>query len=159
MTASGHRIVLDSRIEAKHLKRWTFWNLLKTDIFDRGIPWTQLMLRAGEISNTLNVKPTQKISVVLTYLAILATLGSLLWPPLLLLVASLVVIVTILNLDFYRFFAKRGGIWFTIRVVPLHWLYFTYCGFSFVAGTVLHYLHRKEEAPANPLGDRAILED
>ena len=55
---------------------------------------------------------------------------------------ALAATLTVINLDFYRFFLKRSGWWFTLRVVPLHWLYFWYCGFSFVSGTVLHYIGR-----------------
>ena len=68
LSAAGHKIVLDGRIKGKHLKRWTLRNLLMTDIFDRGIPWTSLMLRAGSLANTLNVKPAQRLSVALAYL-------------------------------------------------------------------------------------------
>jgi cellulose synthase/poly-beta-1,6-N-acetylglucosamine synthase-like glycosyltransferase len=43
--ARGNRkLILDKTLQVKHLKRWTFWNLLKTDILDRGIPWTELIL-------------------------------------------------------------------------------------------------------------------
>ena len=43
MTAAKHRIILDPCIKAKHLKRWTLWNLLTTDVLDRGVPWTRMM--------------------------------------------------------------------------------------------------------------------
>ena len=43
------------------------------------------------------------------------------------------------NHDFYRFLAARRG-WFTLRAVPLHWLYFGYCGFCVAWGTLLHVL-------------------
>ena len=142
LTAAGHKIVLDGRVKGKHLKRWTLKSLLKTDIFDRGVPWTRLMLRSGALANTLNVKPAQRLSVALAYL-MLAAVGSALWWPMLTLVAvALAVAITVINLDFYRFFLKRAGWWFTLRVVPLHWLYFWYCGFSFAWGTFLHYLGR-----------------
>jgi glycosyltransferase involved in cell wall biosynthesis len=139
LNAAGYKIVLDSKIKAKHLKRWTLGNLLKTDIFDRGIPWTRLMLRAGALANTLNVTFVQRFSVALAYLTLLSLVLTILWPPLLLGTLSLIVMVTLLNLDFYRFFLSRSGWWFTVRVVPLHWLYFWYCGFSFAIGTLLHY--------------------
>ncbi|MGH9768012.1 MAG: glycosyltransferase, partial [Blastocatellia bacterium] len=142
MSAAGRRIVLDSRIRGKHLKRWTLWGLCKTDIFDRGVPWTRLMLRAGAMANTLNVKPAQRVSVALVGLTILATLAAWWWPKTLVVAVALAVIVTALNFDFYRFFAARSGVWFALRVAPLHWLYFCYCGFSVVWGTLLHYLER-----------------
>jgi hypothetical protein len=147
ITGAGHKIVLDSRIKGKHLKRWTFQNLLKTDIFDRGIPWTRLMLRAGALANTLNVKPTQRLSVVLAYLTLPMLVAALFWPAAWLLVAGLLFAVTIINFDFYRFFAKRSGVWFAMRVFPLHWLYFWYCGFSFVWGTLAHYFEGAISTP------------
>jgi glycosyltransferase involved in cell wall biosynthesis len=149
MAAAGHRIILDKRIKAKHLKRWTLRNMLKTDIFDRAIPWTRLMLRAGAIANTLNIKPTQRVSVALAHLAALSALVAIWLPVMWVGVAALALTVTLLNLDFYRYFAARSGVWFTLRVVPMHWIYFWYCGLSVVCGIVLHYL---DDTPAMPPG-------
>ena len=139
LSAAGYRIVLDGGILCKHLKRWTLYSLLKTDVLDRGIPWTRLMHRAGEFAATLNVTWNQRLSVALVYstpAALTATIWTpWAWPA----AAGLFAAVTLLNFDFYRFFARRKGWWFTARVVPLHWLYFIYCGVCVVAGTVLHY--------------------
>jgi len=63
---AGYRIVLDSEIQVTHLKHWTFWGMLKADIFDRAIPWTNLILTEKDCPNDLNVKSTQRLSVVLT---------------------------------------------------------------------------------------------
>lgn len=152
ISAAGHKIILDSRIQGKHLKRWTLKNLITTDIFDRGIPWTRLMLRAGALANTLNVKPTQRISVALVYLTLPLIMAALFWPAAWLGVAGLVLAVSALNFDFYRFFAARSGVWFALRVFPLHWLYFWYCGFCFVWGTLTHYIEGVSSAPQRPLG-------
>jgi len=142
MSAAGYRIRLDSRIRGKHLKRWTLLGLCKTDIFDRGAPWTRLMLRAPRVASALNVKPAQRVSVALAGLTGLATLAALRWPMTLIAAAAFALVVTGLNFDFYRFFAAHRGVWFALRVAPLHWLYFFYCGFSVVLGTLLHYLER-----------------
>lgn len=160
LSGAGHRIVLDRQIKVKHLKRWTLWNLLKTDIFDRGVPWTRLMLRAGALANTLNVKPAQRLSVALAYLTAVMGLAALLWPILWFGVLLLVVTITVLNFDFYRFFGAHSGWWFTLRVVPLHWLYFWYCGFSFGFGTLLHYRDRafSNNSPIWPIGPDAHAE-
>ncbi len=64
----GRKIVLDPTIEVKHLKRWTFWELVRTDIFDRGIPWTELILRDRHMPNDLNLQVSQRISVALAFL-------------------------------------------------------------------------------------------
>jgi glycosyltransferase involved in cell wall biosynthesis len=68
LTAAGHRIALDRGLEVKHLKRWTFVNLVKTDIFDRGMPWTELILRDGNMPNDLNIQLSQRVSVALAFL-------------------------------------------------------------------------------------------
>ena len=140
--AAGRRLVLDRRIKAKHLKRWTFWNLLKTDIFDRGIPWVRLMFRVGAVANTLNVKPSQRLSVVLVYLALLALAATLWWPMAWIGAALLAAAVIVLNHDFYRYFTACSDFWFTMRVVPLHWLYFICCGFCVLWGSLEQYLAR-----------------
>jgi hypothetical protein len=43
--ALGHRILLQPDIQCAHLKRWTLWGGIVTDIQARGIPWTQLIHR------------------------------------------------------------------------------------------------------------------
>jgi glycosyltransferase involved in cell wall biosynthesis len=68
LTAGGHKILLDHGLEVKHLKRWTFVNLVKTDVFDRGIPWTELILRDGRMPNDLNVQTSQRVSVGLAFM-------------------------------------------------------------------------------------------
>jgi len=148
ISAAGHRIVLDRQVQCKHLKRWTLWNLLKTDIFDRGVPWTQLMLRHGGLKDTLNVKRSQQVSVLLVGLALLsAVIG--IWVPMACIgTAGLIAAVTIINWDFYRYFAARRGAWFTLRVAPLHWLYFFYCGLSFAIGRFLHLLEGSSPLPS-----------
>lgn len=65
---AGRRIALHRDIQVKHLKHWTFWNLIKTDIFDRGIPWTELIHRDHHMPNDLNVHISQRISVALVFL-------------------------------------------------------------------------------------------
>src|SRR5690349_17222010 len=41
----GARIVLDPSIRGRHLKAWTPWSMVRTDLTRRGIPWTRLLLR------------------------------------------------------------------------------------------------------------------
>jgi len=114
----------------KHLKRWTLGDLLTSDIRDRAIPWTVLMMRERNIPNDLNVQSSQRVSVVLTYLAVL--LAPFYWPA-----SILSLLITLaLNHRFYGFLARRRGIWFAIRAVLLHLAYFLYSGASFVVGCV-----------------------
>lgn len=70
---AGRRVILDKHVLVKHLKRWTFWNLLKTDILDRGIPWTELILRDRHMPNDLNLELSQRVSVALAFLLVAFT--------------------------------------------------------------------------------------
>lgn len=71
---AGHRILLNKKIQVKHLKRWTLRTLIKADIFDRGIPWTQLILEYRSMPNDLNLGRSQRFSGVLLC-ALLLLLG------------------------------------------------------------------------------------
>jgi glycosyltransferase involved in cell wall biosynthesis len=75
MKADGRKILLDKQLRVKHLKAWTFWRLIKTDIFDRGVPWTELILRDSSMPADLNLHISQRISVVLVYLLVLSVTG------------------------------------------------------------------------------------
>lgn len=66
----GRKIILDRSIQVTHLKKWTFWSLVRTDIFDRGIPWTELILRDRMMPNDLNLQVSQRVSVALVFVLV-----------------------------------------------------------------------------------------
>ena len=87
MRERGYRLLLDPEVQVKHLKEWTLVNMVKTDVFDRAIPWTELILQSGHMPNDLNLRIGQRLSVVLVFLMVaLAAWGGLmhgsqfLWP-------------------------------------------------------------------------------
>ncbi len=150
--AAGHRIDLNPLIQATHLKRWTLWNLLRTDLLDRGIPWLLLMLRARTMPPDLNVTRAHRLSVALVIVMLLlfvnagverligirffaGTAGAKATPLVLLVLASVVLLV---NFDLYRFFARKRGLWFAARAIPLHWLYYAYCGLAVGVAFSIH---------------------
>lgn len=154
VSAAGFQIVLAPKVKATHLKRWTLWSILKTDVVDRGVPWIKLMLRAGAAANTLNAKSSQRVCVALTWLASALLPLAFWWPPLGIVALLLLSLVSALNFDFYRYFIAHSGVWFTLKVLPMHWLYFWYCGLCVIWGTLAHHLEKpsaKSEAlPSSP---------
>ena len=70
------KLALDTTILVKHLKRWSFFGLVKTDIMDRGIPWTELILRDRRLPNDLNLQLSQRVSVALVFLLIAIAAGA-----------------------------------------------------------------------------------
>lgn len=80
LVRAGRKLILDRRLLVKHLKKWTFWGLVKTDVMDRGIPWTELILRDHRMPNDLNVQLSQRVSVALVFILIgLAALIAFRW--------------------------------------------------------------------------------
>lgn len=75
MARANHKMILDKDLRVKHLKRWTFWKLVRTDVMDRGIPWTELILRDRSMPNDLNLQISQRVSVALAFLLFFSALG------------------------------------------------------------------------------------
>ena len=69
--ARKFRIALCPEIQVQHLKSWGVTTMIRTDILDRGIPWTMLILRSGRMPNDLNLKWSQRLSVAIVGLCIL----------------------------------------------------------------------------------------
>ena len=78
---SGARILLNPKIQATHAKRWTLTSLVKTDFFDRALPWTRLILRQHSMPNDLNVRVSQRLSVICVALMVLLISISSWWEP------------------------------------------------------------------------------
>ena len=95
--------------------------MIRTDIFRRGVPWMLLIKRSGTSETDLNVKSAQKACVALTGLALLAGAASAFFPS-----APAVVCrrrsrrSCCLNIEFFRFLARRKGLLFAAAAVPLH---------------------------------------
>ena len=77
---AGCRVVLDHEIQVKHLKRWTLASLLESDVLDRGVPWTELILRDRHMPNDLNLEISQRVSVALVFLLVaMAAAAAIVW--------------------------------------------------------------------------------
>jgi len=143
LTRAVHRIVLARDVLATHLKRWTLHEMVRTDIFRRGVPWTLLIKRTGTIETDLNVKASQKACVALTGLTLLAGLISSVipWAGIGLLIGLAAIVA--LNLDFFAFLVRRRGAAFAVAAVPLHLLYYSCCGFSVLIAELHWHLRRR----------------
>ena len=68
LVRNKRKLLLDRDLQVKHLKRWSFWGLVKSDVLDRGIPWTELILRDQSMPDDLNLQLSQRVSIALVYL-------------------------------------------------------------------------------------------
>ncbi len=158
----GHRIVLKKQAQVSHLKKWTAWSMFASDLRDRGIPWTRLLLSGPSIPNDLNLKHSQRLSVLFTLMfGLLISIAGWTWvsgsvvPPsaatwTLLSLFPLALIASI-NWRFYHFLGRLHGWWFATASLPLHVLHYFTCGLAFCVGSLLHaFDNLRQLSPAPP---------
>jgi glycosyltransferase involved in cell wall biosynthesis len=141
LSRAGRKILMDPEVQVKHLKRWTFASMVETDVRDRGIPWTQLILRQRFMPADLNLGMVQRLSVIGVYLALLFGVAALfvLSPGRFLTIAAAfaaLLAVMVINRRFYSFLAVRRGLVFTAQAMALHLLFYFYNGIAFLLGIV-----------------------
>lgn len=136
----GYRIALDKELQVTHLKHWTLRSMIWTDITQRALPWSRLLLKRDGVPADLNLQPTHRASVALlgAALATIVGLGFVVWfgsvemtravwtLPILMLGVTVA-----LNLPLYSFFARKVGLGFALLSIPVHLTYYVYSGASF----------------------------
>jgi cellulose synthase/poly-beta-1,6-N-acetylglucosamine synthase-like glycosyltransferase len=127
--AAGRRITLDPRIQGAHLKRWTLWTMVQTDVVRRGVPWVELLLSRRTEPATLNLGWRHRASA-LASLILVGSLARRRPRSALLGLAAL----GALNRPFYGLLLRRRG-----------WRHAA-------AGVGLHAVHHLSGAAAVPLG-------
>ena len=156
LARAGRRIVLARDVLSTHMKRWSLFEVVRTDVMRRGVPWTLLIKRSGIHESDLNIKPGQKLSVALTGLMGLFCMFAVAYPALLWLVPAAAAGVVGLNWEFYRFLGSRRGAAFAAAAFPLHLVYFCCCGASVViANAYGSVLNARATSATKARGDRA----
>ena len=127
----GGRIVLDPSIQGTHLKRWTLWNMVKTDFVCRGIPWVRLLLATRSGSAALNLGWRHRLSAAVSLGTVPAVAALELT-----LVVALVLALVALNHSFYALLLRRRGPLEATLGVLLHGLHHLTAVASLLAGTL-----------------------
>lgn len=131
---AGFRIRLSKGLQAKHLKRWDIYGLLKSDFFDRALPWTELILRDHRFINDLNLRFSSRLSVMMIYGFLVALAGGYWWSASFAAAGAFALLLILMNLPMYGFFLRKRGFWFMVQTIPWHWLYYFYSGLAFAIG-------------------------
>jgi glycosyltransferase involved in cell wall biosynthesis len=137
---AGFAITLDHKLQVKHLKRWTFVSMLHTDIFNRALPWSRLILEEDGMINDLNLRVPDRVSAALVALASALLALSCFLPALLYVMLATLGAVFLLNFRFYLFLRKRRGLAF--RSFAMLALYYFYSGTVFVLCYGAHVLRK-----------------
>jgi glycosyltransferase involved in cell wall biosynthesis len=148
---AGYRIVLDPSVEGTHLKRWTFAQAVRTDVWDRGVPWVRLLLERSAMTkrSTLNLKGGERLKAIaavlgaaMIVLAILTRSTLAAW-----IGVAVIGFVVLLNSKQLAWFSARRGVWFGVRVGPMIVWYYLLSAACVALGLGAHLLHGRYSRP------------
>lgn len=146
---------LDPALQVTHLKQWTLRSVVMTDIKQRALPWSRLIVRAGELPNDLNLHWSQRVAAALAPFVLLSLLlmpvaviaeglDGLLWT-LLLPALSLA-----LHFGLVRDFARARGLGFALAAWLFHQVHLIYSAATLAYVTLEHRLAGKKPSDVSP---------
>jgi glycosyltransferase involved in cell wall biosynthesis len=103
LSAIGATIELDPLLQGTHLKHWSLGEMIDSDLWQRGVPWIELLLREGH-STALNLGWRHRASAAVSVVAA----GALLLGKPRVAAGSLLLLVP-LNARFYELLLRRRG--------------------------------------------------
>ncbi len=148
MRRAGLRIRLAPEIQGTHLKRWTLARMLRSDIGDRAVPWTRMIVRSRRLPADLNLAQESRLAAALAWLMV-GLLVAAIWQPLALVGAlGAAACVALLHRRLYAFLFHHGGAAFALGSAALHLLYLLYSSatFALVAAHTL-WRDRRQASP------------
>ena len=138
----GHRIILDADLQGKHLKRWPLLAMWQTDLLQRAVPWSRLILRSAQMPQGLNTPWAARIAVAAQGLTLVSAgaacgISQFIW-----LTLWWQVLAVLGHYGFLTFLSKRYGGRFALQCVPLLVAYNIICGTGFMWASVIHISER-----------------
>ena len=148
LSKTGARILLDPTVQGTHLKDWSLRNMVRTDLFVRGIPWVGLLLqyRGSASTSTLNLGWRHRLSALACVVLLLAVPLRNTWIAL----GALALLVT-LNFPFYRLLARRQGLPRAVAGVALHILHHLVSVTAVALGVLAYYWGRWKTRARRPV--------
>ena len=139
---AGHRIRCCPDVQSAHWKQWGLLNWLRTDIFCRAIPWTQLILREGPVPNSLNLNRRAQIAALASLGAVGSAALAIFYPVALILTALALAVVLACNAGLVQLLFRRGGPLLATAGFGFHVVYFLYSSLTFAGVVGAHRLRQ-----------------
>jgi glycosyltransferase involved in cell wall biosynthesis len=131
IVAGGGRIRLVKDALGTHHKDWGVGQLWKTDIFRRAVPWARLMRDGRGRANDLNISMRERSTAIAAHLVWISAISTLLRPALWPSIALTFLAYLALNVRFFAFLFRAGGLRAGIAGIALHWCYHIYASVTF----------------------------
>jgi cellulose synthase/poly-beta-1,6-N-acetylglucosamine synthase-like glycosyltransferase len=145
LSRAGARIVLDPTVQGKHLKRWSLWSMVRTDLLVRGVPWVGLLVehRRSATTSALNLGWRHRLSA----LASVALVAALLLQSVYLAVGAITLLI-VLNHAFYRLLVRKQGVLEGVVGIGLHVVHLLTAVVSVPIGLLAHSRDQRRRASA-----------
>ncbi len=130
---AGGGIVLIPEFKSTHLKEWRFANLIHTELANRAVPWSRLILEQTGMVNDLNTSQDERLRAGLAgifFLVLLVVITGLLpWWTAIVFAGGL----ALANRNLLSLFYRKNGLIFAIWGLCFHQLYYLYssCAFAY----------------------------
>ena len=154
---NGYEVILYKQLQVKHLKKWTLWSLLHTDIFYRAVPWSMLILNNNHTVEDLNLKQSQKICAALALLSMASFFLGIVKSVFLIIALLHWIIIGVINADLFIFFYRQNGFGFCLRSFFLLLAYYVYSGITFLLCWI--FFKGKQFIKAERVGASRISDD
>lgn len=138
---AGWKIRLSHDLLGTHLKRWQLADVIRTDVFHRAVPWSNLILAGRGVNDDLNVSWPERLRAAAAWLWLLA---------LILLFAAgissvsaikfavMTLLIVVFNAALIGFFVQERSAWFSFRAFLFHQLYYLYSSATFTTCAVIY---------------------
>ncbi len=157
MKTAGWSIRLSHGLLCTHLKRWTLPEVVRTDIFQRAVPWSYLILSGRGMNDDLNVSSAERVKAGvagLWFLSLFACLVPTFWPAAPLAALILGGVIGAMNKDLIGFFAGNKGALFAAAAALFHQVYYVYSAATFTLCSLGYHLGGKKDQVVARIGDR-----
>lgn len=133
-------IHLCPEIQVTHLKRWNLYDLWRTDVFSRALPWSRIILQQHGLRSDLNLTWRDRLGAAAAWTGLFMLLLSVAmvqtghletatWSACA--AGSALLIGSVLNAELYLFFFRHGGATFAVAAWSLHLAYLLYSSAAF----------------------------
>lgn len=134
---TGYRVRLVRFMQVEHLKEYSLAGLVRSDLFQRAIPWTRLIYSGKTGMGALNTNRRGRLSVAATGALLLALIASVAWTPAIAAALLALVVVLAANWELVKLTAKELGLLQGVASVGVLLVHYFVCGIGYVVGRAL----------------------
>lgn len=136
-TRAGYRVRLVRSMQVEHLKEYGLASLVRSDLFQRAIPWTRLIYSGRTGMGALNTNRRGRVSVAATGVLLFALAAAVFWPPAIVAAAVALLAVLAANWELITLTGRELGVLHGAASVGVLLVHYFICGVGYIVGRAL----------------------